>query len=377
MIARGGNVLHGGRLPAADALCLACDADGAAADADLDEVRTRIGQIAKTVRVHNVARANLHLLAIAAADEGNGTRLPLGIALRRVDAEDIHAGFHQCGDAILIVPRVDACADDIALLRVQQLTRVLLMGVIVLAEDEGDHVALPGNDRQGVEFVLPDDVVRFGKRDAFRAVDQPSNGRHETGNRRRGIHAARAIVPAGDNAEELAIRRAVFGHRNGGMSGFRFQRHDVRHRVLRGDVAVALHKAGLGFFNRPHHGGLRLDGLGYKEEGDAAFTRESGGEFFAGNGLHHGGDERDTHVQRALFADAELADRCLEGHVLRRTRGGGIARHQQVFGKRVRRFVKIIGHGIILSVWIAKTVRALCYDSFRKSIRRNAAQRNP
>ena len=116
--------------------------------------------------------------------------------------------------------------------------------------------------------------------------------------------------------------------------------------LLKEDVAVAFDKAGLGFFDRAHHVGLRFDRLGDKQEGDAAFAREGGGELFVGDGLHHGGDQRDAHVQRALFSNAEFADRRLEGHVLRRTRGGRIARHQQVFGKRMRRFVKIVGHGM-------------------------------
>ncbi|MPN07010.1 hypothetical protein SDC9_154269 [bioreactor metagenome] len=48
-VPRCGDVANGGRLPAANALCLAGDADGSSTDAHLDEVRARIRQKAESI----------------------------------------------------------------------------------------------------------------------------------------------------------------------------------------------------------------------------------------------------------------------------------------------------------------------------------------
>ena len=49
-------------LTAADALLLTGDADGAAADADLDEVRACLSEETEALAVNNVACADLYLL---------------------------------------------------------------------------------------------------------------------------------------------------------------------------------------------------------------------------------------------------------------------------------------------------------------------------
>ena len=55
-------------LAAADALGLTGDADGTAADADLDEVGAGLGQEQEAVAVHHVAGAHLDLVAVMLAD---------------------------------------------------------------------------------------------------------------------------------------------------------------------------------------------------------------------------------------------------------------------------------------------------------------------
>src|SRR5699024_3159903 len=126
----------GGRLAAADALGLAGDADGAAADADLDKVCPGLGQEEEAVAVHHVARAHLDLVAVVLADPAQGAALPLREALGRVDAQHVHAGIHQGGHPLGVVAGIDARAHHIALAGVQQLVGILLVGVVVLAEHE-------------------------------------------------------------------------------------------------------------------------------------------------------------------------------------------------------------------------------------------------
>ncbi len=146
-------------LTASDALRLAGDADGAAADADLDEVCAGLGQEQEALAVNDVACADLHLVAVVLTDPGNGAGLPLAVALGAVDAQDIGTGLDEQRHALGIVAGVDARADDVALVLVQQLVDVLLVGVIVLAEHHILQVAFLIDERQGVDLVVPDDVV--------------------------------------------------------------------------------------------------------------------------------------------------------------------------------------------------------------------------
>ena len=95
-------------LTASDALSLAGDADGAAADADLDEVCAGLGQEQEALAVNDVACADLHLVAVVLTDPGDGAGLPLAEALGGVDAEHIHTGLYQRGHALGEVAGVDA-----------------------------------------------------------------------------------------------------------------------------------------------------------------------------------------------------------------------------------------------------------------------------
>ena len=108
-----------------------------------------------------------------------GVGLPFGEAVRRVDAEDIRAGLDQGGHAVLIVAGVDAGADDQAFVAVEQLGGVLLVLIVVFAENHADQAAVLVDDRQLVDLVVPDDVVGFAQADAFPAEDQMVERGHE------------------------------------------------------------------------------------------------------------------------------------------------------------------------------------------------------
>ena len=68
LVPLGGHVDDSGGLAAADALGLPGDADGAAADANLHEVRAGLRQEAEALAVHHVAGAYLHGVAVALPD---------------------------------------------------------------------------------------------------------------------------------------------------------------------------------------------------------------------------------------------------------------------------------------------------------------------
>ena len=127
-------------------------------------------------------------------------------------------------------------------------------------------MALFRDDWQRVELVLPDDVVRLREGDSIRTADKTLDRRHEIFHRRGGIHTAGAVIAARHDTEQPARRRTVMRDRDGGVPGARFERHNVRHRIERGDVVITPDKAGLGFFYRSHHRSLGFDGLGDKQK---------------------------------------------------------------------------------------------------------------
>jgi hypothetical protein len=97
---------------------------------------------AEALGVDHVASADLDLVAVLLANPVERELLPLGEALGRVDAEHVGARIEKLGDALGVVARVDAGADEIALVGIEELVGVFLVGVVVLAEDEetGGHL---------------------------------------------------------------------------------------------------------------------------------------------------------------------------------------------------------------------------------------------
>ena len=120
LVALGTHIDQCGRLSASDALRLARDADGAAANADLDEVCTRIREEAEALTIDDVTRADLDRIAVLLADVLDRQTLPLGEPLGGVDAEDIRTRFDQSRNTLGVVARVDARTDNVALVVVGQ-----------------------------------------------------------------------------------------------------------------------------------------------------------------------------------------------------------------------------------------------------------------
>ena len=154
-----GDFNEGGSLSPSDALGLPGDADGAAADAHLDKVSSGFGQEQEALPVHHITGADFHGVAILAANPVDGFLLPAGKALGGVNAQYVGPGLHQGGYPLGIVPGVDASAYQIPLVAVQELQGVVLVGGVVLPEDEVQEVAIGVHNGQGVQLIGPDDVV--------------------------------------------------------------------------------------------------------------------------------------------------------------------------------------------------------------------------
>ena len=260
-IARAGNFLHGCRLAAANALGFPCYAYRSAAYTYLYKVRAGIGQEAEALAVNHVACANLYAFAIFSPYKVQRSRLPFAEAFGRIYAEYVRARFDQRGYALLIIARVYARANNIALLLIKQLCRVFLMRIVVLSEHECNHVAFLCYNRQGVELMLPNYVVCFFERYAFVCKNKSVYRRHELTHFRCRIHTAGAIIAAGNNAEQFAGCRTIVRYGNGGMTRALLKGKYVRHGLIGPDRRIAHGKTRLILFDPAYHRRLAFYGL--------------------------------------------------------------------------------------------------------------------
>ncbi len=338
------HVNHCRGLSPTNALRFPGDADGAATDANLYEVGPGVRQKAETLAVHHVARADFHAVTVFLADPEKAALLPFGKALGRIHDQYVRASLHQRGNPFLIVPGVDTRAHHIALMLVQQLQRVVLMGVVVLAEHKGHQGPVLRDDGQSIELVVPNQVIGLLQAGALRGEDQFFHGSHKGRYLLFAIHAADAVIPAGDKAQKPAGAATIFRHSHGGMTRFFLQGQHVEKRAVGPQVGIADHKARLVTLYAADHLGLPVDGLGHIDKGHAALPRKGNAHLIPGDGLHHGGNHGDIGGKSGLLSPAEFHKGRYQGHVGGNALRGGVARHQQVLAEGVGGFVKKICH---------------------------------
>ena len=278
-------------------------------------------------------------------DPADGAGLPLGVALGRVDAQHIHAGFHQSGHTVGVVAGVDTGTHHIALIGVQQLVGVLLMRIVVLAEDDILQVACGVHQRQGVDLVVPDDVVAVVQGGILRGGNQLLDGGHEGGNGGVIRGMVDAVVTGCHDAQQLAVGRTVLRDGDGGMAGAGLQLQHIVQGSRGRQVGVGHDVTGLVALDTTHHGGFILNALRAVDEGHTALPCQCNGQLIAGDRLHDGADHGDIHLQRALLLPLAVLDqRGLEadggGYILCR----GIAGNQQVLAKGAGGFFVEISH---------------------------------
>ena len=190
------------------------------------------------------------------------------------------------------------------------------MGIVVLAEHDADEMVVVVHDGQGVELLVPDEVVRILEGDVLVAHDELGAGRHELGDLLGVVVAAGAIIAARHDAEQLAARRAVVGDGHRGVAGLLLEGDDLLHRHVGGEGGVGLDETRLVVLDRFDHGGLGLGGLRAVDEGDAALGGKGDAHVNAGNGLHDGGDHRDVESDLGLLTALEARQRGLEGNII-------------------------------------------------------------
>ena len=236
-IARIANVDHRRRLPATDALLLARNADRAAADADLNEIGARLRQKSETVSVDHIACANLDVVAEVLMNVFESDLLPLAEALGRIDAENVGARLEQCGNSLGVIASVDARAHYVTFLLVDELERIGLVVGVILSKNHVTEPLFLIDEREHIELVLPNKIVRHGERSGIGVgVDQFVERRHEILSLLVAGHSRDAIVAAGDDAEEFTRRLAVVGDRHGRMPRLFEERKNFFERGSRLDV---------------------------------------------------------------------------------------------------------------------------------------------
>ena len=183
------------------------------------------------------------------------------------------------------------------------------MCIVVLAEDEIDEVVVLIDDGQGIELVLPDDVVGFLEGDAEATDLELGEGGHKVLDERILGRGADAVVTAGDDTEQTAVGRAVFGDADRRVTHSGTQSEDITQRSVGANVGVARYEACLELLHAAYHFGLLSDGLRAVDEGEPAIASQLDGQRIVGDRLHDRRDEGDIEADARLFATSEADQR--------------------------------------------------------------------
>ena len=161
------------------------------------------------------------------------------------------------------------------------------------------------DDRQGVEFVVPDDVVGDLEADVLIAHDELLTRGHELGDLLLVVIAAGAVVTAGDDTQELALGGAVVGDRHGRVAGFLLELDDLLHGHVGGQRGIGLNETSLVILNGLDHSSLGLGGLRTVNEGQATLGSERDTHVDARDGLHNGGNHGNVQGDCRLLTALE------------------------------------------------------------------------
>ena len=255
--------------------------------------------------------------------------------------ENVRAGLDQRGNALCVVAGVDARADHIALVLVEQLERVLPCGS---RSPCGTRSSTGGrsSSTMGRELSLCSQMMSLA---SFRAGavgrgDELLARRHEfRAPGRRGLHAAHAVVAARDDAEQLAVGRAVLGDGDGGVAGLLLAAPARRPACAsRRDVRVADDKTRLVALHASRPWPLRSRSTGEPKMNEIPPSCASAIAMRSSDTACITRIPWDRwHRVGRLLTPFELYDRGAQADIRRHTLRRGIARHQQIFIEGMQR----------------------------------------
>ena len=216
---------------------------------------------------------------------------------------------------------------------------------VVLTEYEIFQASVLIHDGKGIELMLPDDIVCNLQGGSFGCGDELCKRRHEVLDLLGRFHAAHAVISAGNDTEQLAVRRSVLGHRHGGVSLLLRERKNVRQGVLGGEIGVADNEACLIIFHAGNHSRLVFNGLRAVNKGKPAFLRKSNGESVVRNRLHDCTRHGNVQANGAfLFALSVFHERRAKRNVCRDASFVGVSGDQKILAEGMRGFGKIGCH---------------------------------
>ena len=218
------------------------------------------------------------------------------------------------------------------------------MGGVVLAEHEVQQAAVGVHNGQGVELMLPDDVVCFLQRRLRWRGDELFQRRHERADLLAAVHAGDAVIAARNDAEQAAVRRAVVRDGDGRIAVLRLERQNVRQCAVRRQVGRRDDKASLVVLDAGDHRRLGFNGLRAINKRQPAFLRQRDGQLIIGNGLHDRRHHGDIQRNGRLLALAEARQRRAERNIGRDTVLRRVAGDQQILAEGVARFGIVKGH---------------------------------
>ena len=218
---------------------------------------------------------------------------------------------------LFIVPGVDSRTDDITLMGIQHFTGVLLVRIVVLAEDKRDEPAVTADDRKRVDLVVPEDIICLAEGHALGSGDDLVDGGHKGRYLCGGSHTADAVIAAGDNTHEPAAGRSIVCDRDSGVSGPFLERQNVHQRGVRADIGIAGNKSSLVALRAGDHGRLVLYRLGTVNKGNTAALSERDRQTVAGNRLHDCGNHGNRELNGRLFTLAVFYERSFQRNVCR------------------------------------------------------------
>ena len=193
------------------------------------------------------------------------------------------------------------------------------MRIVVLTENETVKASIFIQNRKGIDLIIPDNIIGFGKCDAEPGSDQLFKRRHKIGNLLAAVHTAHTVITARYDPHQFPVRCTVLCNRHRGMPRLFLQRKDIRQRIHRSQIGIAEYEPRFLRLHTSHHRRFVLRRLRTVNKRNAAVTRQFYRQPLTGNRLHDGGHHGNRQLNSGLLSFFELHQRRLKRNIRRNT----------------------------------------------------------
>ncbi len=214
------------------------------------------------------------------------------MAVRRINADDIHARCNQRRDALEhIMAHTNRRAAEQAAGGVLRGIRILLRLLNILDGNQATQMTLFIHQRELLDAMLGQNLARLLVGRAHRRGDQIL-ARHDLVDRA-GIVGFKAEIAVGQNADQLA---RLIGNRHAGNAVARHQLFRVGNKVVRAEVERIGNNAVLRALHAVNLLRLLLDGHVLVDDAQTAFARHGDGRLGLRHRIHGRRQERDIQL---------------------------------------------------------------------------------